>query len=170
MSYRALEGYFAPAREAWLAEQRAMEAEAQARGVSAEQVKYEHREAAKEREHAAQAMRNASMAEALRRQVALDAEAERAEQARQEAKAQQAAEQLAAQQAWWAAVAQGDYQTEPPMTEPERQAHAPTSRRFLQPRLPMLATRRPRRRALAGAVAVDPFTDQVPRREERKAR
>jgi hypothetical protein len=34
MSYRALEGYFAPAREAWLAEQRAMEAEAQARGVT----------------------------------------------------------------------------------------------------------------------------------------
>jgi putative transposase len=32
MSYQSLEGYFAPAREQWLAEQRAMEAEAQARG------------------------------------------------------------------------------------------------------------------------------------------
>ena len=116
MNYRSLEGYFAPAREAWLAEQRSMEAEAQARGVSAEQVKYEHREAAKEREHAAQAMRNASLAEALRRQ---------------EAKAHREAEQLAAQQAWWAAVAQGDLQAGPPLTEDDRQrvqAHAKRER------------------------------------------
>ena len=121
MSYQSLQGYFVSAREQWLREQRAIEVEAQARGLDAEQVRFERREAAKAEELAAiRAQNNAG--EAQRQQAGRwRAEADRAEQARHEAKAQQAAEILAAQQAWWAAVAQGDYQTEPPMTERERQ-------------------------------------------------
>jgi hypothetical protein len=121
MSYQSLEGYFASAREQWLAERRATEAEAWSRGVSAEQVRFERREAAKLEELAAIRAQN-DAGEAQRQQAGQwRALADHAEQARREAKAQREAALLAAQQDWWANVAQGNLQAGPPMTEDDRQ-------------------------------------------------